>query len=275
MVYTVFITIFVKLITFYVWGYLMNTKTISNINRFGKAGKVVMTILLIAGIMVTLLSGVATVYASTFPKDAVKVTVTNRAVFEVRENSFSSVWSMLTNGFSYAADSDPSDALKDNDSKVLPPENTKISTDLNFFDQSYSSATIRSEGTKKFVEAESNPAEYRSSDLVVLLVFATLFFASVAVALLMLQKLFKVLSVCASPFCADLVSGLRAFGYSLLPVALFASIGETLAVRFLSAGKNAGISVQWGMLITFAVTMFLVTVFRYGVQLQKESDETL
>lgn len=91
----------------------------------------------------------------------------------------------------------------------------------------------------------------------------------------MLQKLFKVLSVCESPFCADFVSRLRAFGYSLLPVAVFASIGDTLAIRFLSAGRNAGISVQWGILITFAVTMCLVAVFRYGVQLQKESDETL
>lgn len=99
--------------------------------------------------------------------------------------------------------------------------------------------------------------------------------ASVAAALLMLRKLFRILSVCTSPFCEDFVSKLRMFGYFLLPVALFASIGETLAVRFLSAGGSAGISVQWGILVAFAVTMCLVTVFRYGVQLQKESDETL
>lgn len=96
-----------------------------------------------------------------------------------------------------------------------------------------------------------------------------------AAALLMLRKLFRILSVCTSPFCEDFVSRLRMFGYSLLPVALFASIGETLAVRFLSAGGSAGISVQWGILVAFAVTMCLVTVFRYGVQLQKESEETL
>ena len=108
-----------------------------------------------------------------------------------------------------------------------------------------------------------------------LLIFATLFAASVAAALLMLQKLFKVLSVCASPFCTDFVSKLRVFGYSWLPVAVFAGIGETLAVRFLSAGRNTGVSIQWGVLVAFVVTMCLVAVFRYGVQLQKESDETL
>lgn len=91
----------------------------------------------------------------------------------------------------------------------------------------------------------------------------------------MLQKLFKALSVCESPFCNDFVAKLRTFGYSLLPVALFSSIGNTLAVRFLSGRGNAGISIQWGILVAFVVTLCLVTVFRYGVQLQKESDETL
>lgn len=75
--------------------------------------------------------------------------------------------------------------------------------------------------------------------------------------------------------CNELVKKMRTFGFSLLPVALFATIGETLSTAFLSAGRDTGISIQWGVLIAFAVTMCLVTVFKYGVQLQKESDETL
>ncbi len=182
---------------------------------------------------------------------------------------------VLVQHVSYAADQDPSARLKDDGGKVLPPEGTELQTELDFFRQSYSSATIRSEKNEKIIDANSAPEEYVSSDLVLLLVFATLFAASVAAALLMLQKLFKVLAGCTSPFCVEFVSRLRTFGYSLLPVAVFASVGETLAVRFLSAGRDTAVSVQWGVLITFAVTMCLVTVFRYGVQLQKESDETL
>lgn len=254
----------------------MNAKTLSKVNRFGKVGKIVMTILLTAAIIATLLCGVAAIYTATLPKDAVKVTVTNHAEFKINESSFSSVWGMLAKGFSYASDNDPSAMMKDDsDSVILPPENTEFNAELNFFNQSYSSATIRSEGSEKIIDAKSSLAEYHSSDLVTLLIFATLFAASVAAALLMLQKLFKVLSVCASPFCTDFVSKLRVFGYSLLPVAVFAGIGETLAVRFLSAGRNTGVSIQWGVLVAFVVTMCLVAVFRYGVQLQKESDETL
>lgn len=253
----------------------MNAKTISNINRFGKVGKIIMTILLIGAILSALLSAAAAIWAASLPKDAIQVTVTQQARFRINGDTFPSLWSMLSDGFSYASDSDPSAMLKDDGGIILPPEGTTLQTKLKFFDQSYSSASIRSENGAKVIDAASDAAEYRSSDLSALFASAALFAAAIAAAALMLRKLFQALSVCTSPFCADFVARLRAFGWSLLPVALFASIGETLAVRFLSAGESAGISVQWGVLLTFAVTMCLVTVFRYGVQLQKESDETL
>lgn len=257
-------------------AFTMNPKTISKVNRFGKIGKIIMTVLTVAAILVTVLSCGTAIYASTLPKDAVTISVTNQAEFKIKKNVFSTVWSMLTKNASYTTDKDPSDMLKDgNNESVLPAENTQIDTNLNFFNQSYSSATIRSDGNEKIIDAKSSPSEYRSSDLVTLIVFIALLAASASVALFMLQKLFKVLSVCESPFCSDFVSKLRAFGYTLLPVALFASIGETLAVRFLTAGNTSGISIQWGILLAFAVTMCLVTVFRYGVLLQKEWDETL
>ena len=65
----------------------MNANAIKKVNHFGKAGKIVMTILLIAAILVTLVSGVATIYTATLPKDAVKVTVTNHAEFKIDEGS--------------------------------------------------------------------------------------------------------------------------------------------------------------------------------------------
>lgn len=249
----------------------MNETTRANINRFGRVGKIILTILLITAILAAILGGAAAIAVAALPKDAVKVAVTEHATFTIQESSFPSVWSMLADGFSYAADQDPSALLQDEGDDLLPPENTELNTNLHFFHQSYSSAKIHSDGNETIVEADSSPAEYRSSDLMTLFIFA----ASAAVALWMLRKLFQVLSVCDSPFRMELVAKLRAFGYSLLPVAVFASLGETWAIRFLSAGQITGVSVQWGVLLTFVVTMCLVTVFRYGVQLQKESDETL
>ena len=125
------------------------------------------------------------------------------------------------------------------------------------------------------MEADTSPEEYNVKDLVTVFIFLTLFSASATAALWMLRRLFAVLTRCESPFCCEVVNRMRGFGFSLLPVAVFASIGVTMLGSFLTAGKSTNVSIQWGVLIAFVVTMALVAVFKYGVQLQKESDETL
>ena len=253
----------------------MDSKTLSNFHKFGKAGKIAMTVLMVIAVLATAVSCVAAIFVATLPKDALTVRVTNQAEFRINEKDFNSLWGILVESFSYAGDASPEDMLSDGRDKITPPENQVFETELSFFNQSYSSAKIYSDGNTKIMEAKSSPAEYRSTDLVSVLIFLTLFVASVAAALFMLKRLFAVLAKCESPFCEELVKKMKAFGFSLLPVALFATVGETLSTAFLSAGRDTGINIQWGILIAFAVTMCLVTVFKYGVQLQKESDETL
>lgn len=249
----------------------MNSKTLSNFHKFGKVGKIAMTVLMVIAILAAAASCVATIFVSTLPKDALTVRVTNHAEFRINEKNFDSLWDILADGFSYAGDVSPEAMLSGGNNKIIPPEDQDFNMEL----QSFSSAKIHSEENTKVIEVTSSPAEYRSANLVSVLIFATLFAASAAAALFMLKRLFAVLAKCESPFCEELVTKMRAFGFSLLPVALFATIGETLSTAFLSAGGDTGISIQRGVLIAFAVTMCLVTVFKYGIQLQKESDETL
>lgn len=253
----------------------MNTKTLANFHRFGKIGKMITTILMVLAIFVTAASVAVTIYSTTFPMDTLKVQVSDRAEFRIDEEKFDSLWGFLVNNFSYAGSEGPEGMLSDGGSTVTPPEDQDFQVELSFFNQSYSSARVYSDGDTKVIEAESTPAAYPSEKLVPALAFLTLLAASEAVTLFFLRKLFTVLEKSESPFCEDLVKKLKAFGFSLLPVALFSTMGETLSNAFLSAGRSNAIRVQWGVLIAFAVTMCLVTVFRYGVQLQKESDETL
>ena len=98
--------------------------------------------------------------------------------------------------------------------------------------------------------------------------------AATAAALWLLRRMFKVIAGCETVFCEELVKKMKAFGWSLLPVALFDSVSATLARSFMTAGTS-GVYIVWGWLIAFAVTMCLTVVFHYGVQLQRESDETL
>ena len=253
----------------------MNFNTLSRFRLFSKIGKIVMTVLSVVTALITVLCGIAAVFTATLPRDALTVCAVEQTEFRFNSDAFGTLWNILGGSFKYSGDISPEQMLKEDGTIVAPPENTEFSTELKVFNQCYDSAEIRSEGNTKTLEAKSSPAKYNVKNLVNVFGFATLFAAFATVAVWMLRQLFAALTNCDSPFCDRVVKKMKIFGFSLLPVAVFSSVSETLLGRFLSAGKSSDIRIQWGVLIAFIVTMALVAVFRYGVQLQKESDETL
>ena len=62
----------------------MESKVLKNVNRFGRIGNVIITILIVVSIIATIAVGVATVFVMTLPKDAVVVSV--RENVEIRVN---------------------------------------------------------------------------------------------------------------------------------------------------------------------------------------------
>ena len=253
----------------------MNSSTLAKVHKFGKVGKVIITIFLVISILATVALCAATVFVAKLPEDAVTVKVTNNAEFRVNEKNFPLFWDIVSDNFSYSSDTDPGEILMNENGEIMPPENQEFEAELDLLRNNYYKAIIHTDGGTKVVEAQSSPSEYRSGEFLKLIVSMTLLLVSIVVMLFLLRRMFAVLAVCDSPFCEDFVKKMSAFGYSLLPGALFDTIGETLSESFLSAGRSIDIRIQGGVLIAFAVTMFLVMVFRYGVQLQKESDETL
>lgn len=253
----------------------MDPNTISKYRRFGKAGKIVMTVLSAVAALITVFCGIATAFTATLPQDALTVRVVEQTEFRFNADSFTALWNILGGSFAYAGTDDPTHLFQGGDGVIAPPDGQEFSAELKLFDRAYDSAELRTDENAKIMSAEASPAEYRAKDLTRVFAFAALLAASVTAALWLLRRLFAALTRCDSPFCGEVVAKMRSFGFSLLPVAVFASVDETLLGSFLAAGRGARVSIQWGVLIAFVVTMALVAVFRYGVQLQKESDETL
>lgn len=251
----------------------MSPDTISKYRRFGKAGKIVMTVLSVIAALVAACCMAAAVFVATLPKDALTVRVVEQTEFRFNSESFSTLWNILGGRFAYAGEGDPSYLFEEG--SVVPPDGQAFSAELRVVDREYDSAEISTDGADKVMTAEAAPAEYQVNDLKRVFAFAALLAASAAAALWMLRRLFGALTKCESPFCQEVVAKMRSFGFSLLPVAVFASVSETLLDSFLAAGRGSHVSIQWGVLIAFGVTMALVEVFKYGVRLQRESDETL
>lgn len=253
----------------------MNANTIFKFRLFGKIGKIAMTVFSVITVLITASCCAAAAFSATLPEDALKVRVVEHTELRFNAESFGALWNILGGSFAYSGDSNPDFLLGGSKKTVTPPENQEFQIELKLFNRSYDSAELHSDGNTKVMSAESTPAEYNVKRLVAVFIFAALFAASAAASFWMLRRLFAGLTICESPFCTEVVAKMRNFGFSLLPVFVFASASETALGSFLTAGKSTNVSIQWGILIAFVVTMALVSVFRYGVQLQKESDETL
>lgn len=232
----------------------MNAAMLKKVHQLGEAGRVVLTILLVVNILATAAAGLAAAALGGVSRETVSVSVSSQATYQGRGKFMQSMWQTLTG--SRAA------------------EERQDQTAVTLFGSLYTSASMHTQGEQMVIETVSAPNTYTCADAARLLVFAALASAASVAALWLLRKLFKAIEGCESVFCEDLVKRMKAFGWSLLPLAVLASVSETVTRQFMAAG-HTGVYVQWGLLIAFAVTMCLTAVFRYGVQLQRESDETL
>lgn len=225
----------------------MNANTLKKVHRFSKVGKIILTVLLVLNILATVAAGVTSAVMAALPRDTVSVSVTSQAVYQSSGKFAEDLWQVLMGGRQF---------------ETVAATNGYVSADMHM------------EGEQMVIETTSVPMTYTCGDVVRILLFTALASAATAVMLWLLRKLFKVIEGCGSVFCEELVKKMKAFGWSLLPVAVLASVAETVTRWFMATGVT-GIYIQWGLLIAFAVTMCLTVVFHYGVQLQRESDETL
>ncbi|MBR6968144.1 MAG: hypothetical protein IKH78_06375 [Ruminococcus sp.] len=95
---------------------------------------------------------------------------------------------------------------------------------------------------------------------------AILFIAAISLMILVVivifgRRLAKALEKCDSPFEENVIRKMKAFGFSLIPWAVFKLV----------VGNLGGLVTVIGVL----VVLLFISVFNYGAKLQKESDETL
>lgn len=89
-----------------------------------------------------------------------------------------------------------------------------------------------------------------------------IYFAMFFVILCFAHKFAKSLEECNSPFEENVIKHMKKFGISLIPWGV---------ITILISGNLNGIVVA---LVVFVILLF-ISIFKYGAQLQRESDETL
>ena len=241
------------------------------VNGFGKIGKIVVTVLLVIVLIGGITASVAAVYLSQLPDDAISVSVSGKANIQVDESLMGILAGSIVDGLSYESDQMPDLSDEADMESILP----QVRIDLSINNADYATAVIHSEGNMKSIEAQTDDFVYEIDNIIKVIIGGIVYVAAIAVSLFMLRRLFKEFESCETPFTDVAVKRLYAFGFSLIPVILIGTVAEAMAQALLTPSEGINFYLDVGAIVAFVVTICLCTLFKYGAQLQQESDETL
>lgn len=233
-------------------------QAIASINKYGKIGNIISKVLLVILGISAVLTIVGSIALRALPEEFVRLNIENNLTLEVD-----------------IAAVDP-DVKMDEINKavdVINDGNFDAGLNMGAVHFSLNQAEVvdgklvaSTNGSGEIVSLHSLADGVLIAGVAVLLAFISVFFAS---------KLCKAFQVCESPFEENVIKSMKNFAISLIPWALFSSVPESYMNSILGNGLKFSISLDMNVIFTVLIILMLTVVFKYGAQLQQESDETL
>ena len=237
----------------------MDNSAIKKINIAGKVGYVISVLLIIVSISCMVCLGIGIAGSVMVADDVVSINVSTGIDIDSKTDFFGK----LNRFVKLDGVENLSDLISD-EGEVFKPEDSDVSE----------VSVRKKDGGGLAVNATVGEKEFSMKKIIAALVETFIYFAAITAALYMLKALMKALRDCDSPFCEKVVGSMTHFAYSLIPVCVLHMFNGGF---WSSIGSNSSfnMTVDLGSILLVAVVFILVVIFRYGAQLQKESDETL
>ena len=229
-------------------------KALKSINNIGKAGTVISTImqiLLIVGIVAVIIAGIVIM---SIPKD----------MFEFRINSGGSIEFNMN-------------SLPEGGVKLFSNNSSDPTLDMNFSMNGidYKAVNTVVNGNHVFADLEGNTNVINPSGLVIVLIAAAAILLLTMVVMIFIKKLCKSIRDCSTPFEQDVIKGLERCVWVLIPWVVVTGVAKNVMEGVLSGSRNLMFSVSLSTVLVILLLFGLTYVFKYGAELQTESDETL
>lgn len=230
----------------------MKNENIKKINTLGKVSRIILVIMRIASIIGIVTCLISSVVMLALPKDesftatgtaSAQITVDDSAKFIIKSD-FVNILGLKIGSIN---------ELEEGDKAI-----NIFGTDINLkIDETESNG-------KKIYDIAADLDAQNAKSLIMTMcltcIVAAVFCTIILIAVIFAGKLAKSLETCNSPFEDNVIKSMRNFAFSLIP----------LAIIYLSEG---GINAT-AIVLIIAVIIFSY-IFKYGAELQKESDETL
>ncbi|MBR5873369.1 MAG: DUF2975 domain-containing protein [Oscillospiraceae bacterium] len=227
----------------------MKNEYVEKINKLGKVGH---TVTRICSVMVTIALVcciVATVLLALVPQNGVRITTSHNAEIEM-DMSNSIIPSLV--GFDTDADG-------------------RFELDGIKYDQFDITGTL----TTQTAYAKSTPFTYSLKDMMWVMLAGAIFCLLLVYAIKKISALFGIFKDCETPFTIQTADSFKNITIALIPVAVMSWVMEAVIKRVTTGVWDIVIGIDLTVVMVVVVMLMMSEIFRYGVMLQTESDETL
>lgn len=236
----------------------MKNSSINKINTAGLIGYIVSIILIVCSITGMVVIGICTVGAFSISNNEINVKMSTN----INVNSTGNFLNKLNSFISIDGIDDFSTLTED------AKEGIKLNN------ENISELSVKEENGGININAKTNEITIGMKKIIVALIATFIFLGVITVSLYMVKALMKSLKNCETPFSEEVIKNMSHLAISLVCVVILHSICSGFWST-LTSELRYNPSIDLGSILLVAIIYILITVFKYGAKLQKESDETL
>lgn len=235
----------------------MKPLSIQKINTLGKVGHVISVICIVLTCIALVACILGGIVLLAFPADFIETTVHGSVDFTIDLSTF-------VEDLSSISDTELQEVLSSEDLG---------SFSINGLEYAFAAASM--DGGKLNLQAEGSSSMLTMGLVRGILVAAILSLGVLLACTFFVSGFCKSLSQCVTPFAEDVVKKLYQLAWVTLALPILSSLSESLSQSVMSGRLDIMLSID-PMEVILILSMFALSyIFRYGAQLQLESDETL
>ena len=244
-------------------------RSINTINKAGKVGYIISIFLVIAAVTCMVMTAILTAAAIRVSNQEITVKVSTGIDIESSGNFLE-----MINSFIKIDGVDNLGDLVPGDSRTVIAGKDNKDADIRIDDSDFSEISVAKKGNGLTVNVKAGETVFSIKRIIVCLVLTFVMFGTAAFTVHTIKWLMKALETCETPFCENVIRKMMLFANSLIPLIIMNTVCDGMW-NTLGKGSELDLSVNLGSILLVAVLYLLVVVFKYGAQLQQESDETL
>ena len=140
---------------------------------------------------------------------------------------------------------------------------------------SYKAVNTVVNGDHVYTDLEGRTNVITPTALMIVVIAAAAILLLTMLVMIFIKKLCKSIRDCSTPFEEDVIKGLEHCVWVLIPWVVVTGVAKNVIESVLSGSRNMMFSISLSTVLVILLLFVLTYIFKYGAELQTESDETL